>query len=156
MDLTRDGDGGPRSTAIPMGCPLQLGPAGAMPPAPPAHGHVHAAAAHSDCRHGQRRAGCADIGVSSLYTYAHTRAHAPKASADAHICAGSGHRREPRGGLAAMHNINADIDAHAHVCHGMRIQPMCVHGPIVGANWLKMRTLVALFTFELGPPHIDW
>ena len=25
----------------------------------------------------------------------------------------------------------------------------------MGANWLKMRALVALFTFELGPPHID-
>ena len=25
----------------------------------------------------------------------------------------------------------------------------------MGANWLKMRALVALFTFELGPPHND-
>ena len=25
----------------------------------------------------------------------------------------------------------------------------------MGANWLKMRAYVALFTFELGPPHID-
>ena len=25
----------------------------------------------------------------------------------------------------------------------------------MGLNWLKIRALVALFTFELGPPHID-
>ena len=25
----------------------------------------------------------------------------------------------------------------------------------MGLNWLKIRALVALFTFELGPPHIE-
>ena len=29
------------------------------------------------------------------------------------------------------------------------------HHMNMGLNWLKMRALVALFTFELGPPHID-
>ena len=64
----------------------------------------------------------------SVYAYAYMRA--PKASANAHIllCAGRGHCREPRGGLVAMRMRNADIDAL--VCHGMRIQPMCVHGPM--------------------------